>query len=64
MHIRQGTPADFPRLAAFYRDSIDRSPRSVRFSRWIYRKHPHGQMLQVYLADGAMLLQHARPSSV
>ena len=52
-------PNEFERIAAFYRDVIDKTPDMALYGRWIYGLHPTDEMIRGYIQSGAMYtLEH------
>lgn len=56
MTYRIAAPQDHSRIAAFYRDVIERTPRFAETVRWKFGQHPSPATLERYIADGEMYL--------
>ena len=56
MELTQATPADYDRIAAFYRHVIDHTENADIYCRWKYGLHPSDGMIRDYIRDGLLYI--------
>ena len=64
MTYRIAAPQDHSRIAAFYRDVIERTPRFAETVRWKFGQHPSPVTLERYISDLHQKARIPEPVSV